>query len=42
MIENLALRFMVDVQIPEARHFYSVQMAIEAIHSEVRSLSLLR
>jgi len=36
--ENLASRFMSEVQYPEARNFYSVQMMIEAVHSEMYSL----
>lgn len=36
--ENLASRFMKEVQIAEARQFYSVQMMIESVHSEVYSL----
>eukprot|EP01133_Synstelium_polycarpum_P012645 gene12645-14853_t len=36
--ENLATRFMAEVQIPEARSFYSFQIAIENIHSETYSL----
>lgn len=36
--ENLATRFMKDVQLPEARYFYGQQMAIEMIHGEVYSL----
>lgn len=32
--ENLAIRFMQDVNIPEAIQFYSFQIGIEAIHSE--------
>ncbi len=32
--ENLATRFMQEVQIPEARCFYGFQIAIENIHSE--------
>ena len=36
--ENLAARFLVDVKIPEARAFYSFQIAMETIHSEVYSL----
>jgi len=32
--ENLVLNFYNEVQIPEARQFYSVQMMIEAIHSQ--------
>ncbi|KAL0482391.1 ribonucleotide reductase [Acrasis kona] len=35
--ENLAQRFMKDVQIPEARAFYGFQIAIENIHSEMYS-----
>tara|TARA_Y100000310_G_C20624216_1_gene784976 strand:- start:793 stop:1719 length:927 start_codon:yes stop_codon:yes gene_type:complete len=38
VIENLALRFMADVQIPEVRAFYGFQIAIESIHSEMYSL----
>jgi len=33
VMENLALRFMKDIQIPEARCFYSFQMTMESIHS---------
>jgi ribonucleotide reductase beta subunit family protein with ferritin-like domain len=36
--ENLAVRFMADVQISEARAFYGFQIAIENIHSELYSL----
>jgi len=36
--ENLAMRFMSDVQISEARAFYGFQIAIENIHSEMYSL----
>lgn len=36
--ENLATRFMGEVQIPEARCFYGFQIAIENIHSETYSL----
>lgn len=36
--ENLAMRFMNEVQIPEARCFYGFQIAIENIHSETYSL----
>lgn len=36
--ENLAVNFMQQVQIPEARCFYGFQIAIENIHSEVYSL----
>jgi ribonucleoside-diphosphate reductase subunit M2 len=38
--ENLGVRFMKDVQIPEARAFYGFQIAIENIHSEMYSLLL--
>ena len=34
----MALRFYGDVKIPEARSFYSFQMAMESIHSETYSL----
>lgn len=33
--ENLAQRFMSEVQLPEARSFYGFQIAIENIHSEM-------
>jgi ribonucleoside-diphosphate reductase beta chain len=36
--ENLATRFMKEVQLPEARCFYGFQIAIENIHSETYSL----
>jgi ribonucleoside-diphosphate reductase beta chain len=36
--ENLALRFMKDIQIPEVRCFYGFQIAMENIHSETYSL----
>jgi ribonucleotide reductase beta subunit family protein with ferritin-like domain len=35
--ENLASRFMTEVQLPEARSFYGFQIAIENIHSEMYS-----
>lgn len=38
VMENLALRFMSDVQLAEARAFYGFQIAMENIHSEVYSL----
>jgi ribonucleotide reductase beta subunit family protein with ferritin-like domain len=38
VIENLAINFMKEVQIPEARCFYGFQIAIENIHSEVYSI----
>ncbi|GBG86154.1 hypothetical protein CBR_g41058 [Chara braunii] len=40
VLENLAIRFMKDVQVPEARAFYGFQIAIENIHSEMYSLLL--
>ena len=36
--ENLAVSFMREVQIPEARCFYGLQIAMENIHSETYSL----
>lgn len=36
--ENLAARFMHEVQLAEARQFYSAQMMMEAIHNESYSL----
>lgn len=36
--ENLVTRFYNDVQIPEAKAFYTFQMAIESVHSECYSL----
>lgn len=38
VLENLAIRFMNDVQISEARAFYGFQIAMENIHSESYSL----
>lgn len=38
VLENLAARFMTEVQIPEARCFYGFQIAMENIHSETYSL----
>ena len=38
VLENLAVRFMSDVQLSEARAFYGFQIAMENIHSEVYSL----
>jgi ribonucleoside-diphosphate reductase subunit M2 len=38
VMENLATRFMADVQLSEARAFYGFQIAIENIHSEMYSL----
>jgi ribonucleotide reductase beta subunit family protein with ferritin-like domain len=38
VMENLAVRFLSDVSIPEARNFYAFQIASESIHSECYSL----
>jgi len=38
IMENLATRFMSEIQIPEARAFYSYQIFNESIHSETYSL----
>lgn len=38
--ENLVLRFYNEVDIPEARAFYAMQMGIEAVHAETYSLLL--
>jgi len=38
VLENLAVRFMGDVQLAEARAFYGFQIAMENIHSETYSL----
>jgi len=38
VLENLATRFMNDVQVSEARAFYGFQIAMENIHSETYSL----
>ena len=38
VLENLATRFMSDVQLAEARAFYGFQIAMENIHSECYSL----
>ena len=38
VLENLASRFMTDVQLAEARAFYGFQIAMENIHSESYSL----
>lgn len=38
VMENLAQRFMMDVQVAEARAFYGFQIAIENIHSQMYSL----
>jgi len=38
VIENLVERFAIEVQIPEIRSFYGLQIAMENIHSETYSL----
>eukprot|EP01128_Nolandella_sp_AFSM9_P012477 TRINITY_DN931_c0_g1_i1.p1 TRINITY_DN931_c0_g1~~TRINITY_DN931_c0_g1_i1.p1 ORF type:complete len:308 (+),score=89.38 TRINITY_DN931_c0_g1_i1:90-926(+) len=38
VLENLAGKFMTEIQVPEARCFYGFQMMIENIHSETYSL----
>jgi ribonucleoside-diphosphate reductase subunit M2 len=38
VLENLAQRFMSDVQVSEARAFYGFQIAMENVHSETYSL----
>ena len=38
VLENLAVRFLDDVKISEARAFYGFQIAMENIHSETYSL----
>ena len=40
VMENLAKRFMSDIELPEVRAFYSYQLFIEQIHSETYSLLL--
>jgi len=40
VLENLAARFIQEVQLPEARAFYGFQIAIENIHSEMYSLMI--
>lgn len=40
VVENLALRFIDDVKIPEARAFYGFQLMMENIHSETYSVLL--
>ena len=42
VIENLAMRFLTDVQISEARAFYNFQGAMETVHSEMYSLLIDR
>ena len=41
VLENLAVRFMKDVQLSEARAFYGFQIAMENIHSETYSMDHL-
>lgn len=36
--ENLAARFLAEVQVPEVRQFYAFQIAMEAIHAETYAL----
>jgi len=38
VLENLAMRFLSEIQIPEARCFYGFQLMMENIHSETYSL----
>jgi len=38
VLENLASRFLGEIQVPEARCFYGFQLAMENIHSETYSL----
>ena len=38
VLENLAIRFMSDIKLSEARAFYGFQIAMENIHSELYSL----
>lgn len=38
VIENLAVRFMSEVKMPEARYFYGIQLGIETIHSKMYSV----
>jgi len=40
IVENLAVRFMSDVQLAEARAFYGFQIAMENIHSETYSVMI--
>ena len=40
VLENLASRFLKEITVPEARAFYSFQIFIENIHSEVYSLMI--
>jgi ribonucleoside-diphosphate reductase beta chain len=38
VMENVARRFLAEVQLPEARLFYGFQLMMEGIHSETYSL----
>ena len=38
IVENIGTRFLADVQLPEARCFYSMQLFMENIHSEMYSI----
>ena len=38
VLENLAVRFMKEIQIPEARAFYGFQIMSESVHNEIYSL----
>lgn len=38
VMENLAQRFINEIQVPEAKFFYGVQMMMETVHSEMYSL----
>ena len=38
VMENLGQRFMTEIQLPEAKFFYSVQLMMESVHSESYSL----
>lgn len=40
VIENLGVRFMNEIQVPEIRAFYAFQISIETIHSETYSLMI--
>lgn len=42
VMENLAVNFLREIQIPEARMYYAFQMSIEQIHSETYSLLIDR
>ncbi|CAN0856430.1 Ribonucleoside-diphosphate reductase small chain A, partial [Linum grandiflorum] len=41
VLENLAARFLNDVQVPEARAFYRFQIAMENVHSSKNSPNYL-